>query len=310
MPDPLITTARNAAAKYSDLDREQATALLPHLTAGEIADLAAVGNLPEHLRADRVAHLLAAARVADGTPPFLCAVCCTYKRPKLLAEMLACYLAQDYPPHRRHLLILDDAGQFRPDQREATWSLVSTRHRFRTLGEKRNAAFALAPPKTAGYLIWDDDDLYLPGAFKAAASALAAAPWSRPSQVLHLRGPSLVPHKTGGLYQGGWSFRRDLIEQTGGYRPHNNGEDQEIAARLFAQGICYADPVALGHPPQYLFRDQLPPSATPHLSGAGPTGYADHARRGSAYIGTLNPADPAPAALRYPIAETVHPRPF
>lgn len=42
--------------------------------------------------------------------PLVTCVCPTYKRPQLLQNALACFLAQEY--ERKHLVILDDAGQF------------------------------------------------------------------------------------------------------------------------------------------------------------------------------------------------------
>lgn len=68
-------------------------------------------------------------------------LCPTYGRPRLLANALACFLAQDYQAHKRKLLILDDAGQFRP-QRGDGWELLSTRERFASLPDKYNAMLA------------------------------------------------------------------------------------------------------------------------------------------------------------------------
>lgn len=45
--------------------------------------------------------------------PFISCVCPTYKRPHMLRNSLACFLAQDYPKDRCELIILDDAGQYR-----------------------------------------------------------------------------------------------------------------------------------------------------------------------------------------------------
>lgn len=40
--------------------------------------------------------------------------------------------------------------------------------------------------------------------------------------------------ETGGLYHGGWAFRRAAFDRVRGYGPHSNGEDQELAGRLNA----------------------------------------------------------------------------
>jgi len=57
--------------------------------------------------------------------------------------MIHCFLEQDYPAGQRELIVLDDAGQYE-NQSGPGWRLVSTAQRFPTLGEKRNAAAALA----------------------------------------------------------------------------------------------------------------------------------------------------------------------
>jgi hypothetical protein len=44
-------------------------------------------------------------------------------------------------------------------------------------------------------------------------------------------GDRLKEHDTGGLYHGGWAFRRDASYRVRGYGPHNSGEDQEVARR-------------------------------------------------------------------------------
>src|SRR5690606_40696836 len=72
----------------------------------------------------------------------IAAICCTYKRPTLLAEAIECFIRQDYPAELRELIVLDDAGQY-GNQRGDGWRIVSLPVRFRTLGEKRNASAAL-----------------------------------------------------------------------------------------------------------------------------------------------------------------------
>ena len=106
--------------------------------------------------------------------------------------------------------------------------------RLRTLGEKRNACAALASPDAEGLLVADDDDIYLPHWFRTQAEALRQAEWSRPGLVLLAHGDALKEHDTGGLYHGGWAFRRSAFDQVRGYAAINNGEDQDLAKRLSA----------------------------------------------------------------------------
>ena len=75
--------------------------------------------------------------------PFVSCLCPTYRRPKLLENSIACFLAQDYPAHRRELIVLDDAGEFQ-NQTGAGWEIISIPRRFRSLPEKFNALAGLA----------------------------------------------------------------------------------------------------------------------------------------------------------------------
>ncbi len=197
----------------------------------------------------------------------IAAVCCTYLRPKPLGHMIHCFEHQDYED--RELVILDDAGQY-DDARGDRWRLISLSSRFRSLGEKRNAAASLVSPDVEALAVWDDDDLYLPWALRASVAALRVASWSRPSLVLHPQPDgSLRQHRTGGLFHGGWAYRRHTFEQCGGYPAKNNGEDRALAARLAATGKPIADPMRLGFRPFYVYLW----GGGRHLSGMGPDGY-------------------------------------
>ena len=55
-------------------------------------------------------------------------LCPTYRRPKLLAELLGYWEAEDYPPELRRLFILDDGATFEA-QVGSTWELHTTERR-------------------------------------------------------------------------------------------------------------------------------------------------------------------------------------
>jgi hypothetical protein len=182
----------------------------------------------------------------------LAALCCTYHRPHLLGQLVESFRRQDYPLKLRELIVLDDAGQYECQEGEG-WRIISIPRRFRTLGEKRNACAALASPDVEGFVVADDDDIYLPHWFKTQAEALRRADWSRPSLVLMEHRDGLKEHDTGGLYHGGWALRREIFDRVRGYGPHNNGEDQELAGRLNDAGATQFDPCALASP-FYIYR--------------------------------------------------------
>ena len=128
----------------------------------------------------------------------IAAICCTYKRPKELANVIACFESQDYDD--RELIILDDADQYQSQEGDR-WRLISTQQRFRTLGEKRNASAALVSPEVDAYCVWDDDDVYLPWHMSAAVKTLqTGADYTIPSWG---RRPSNSPQAS----DNGWVLR-------------------------------------------------------------------------------------------------------
>ncbi|WP_437191555.1 glycosyltransferase [Planctomicrobium sp. SH527] len=199
----------------------------------------------------------------------LAALCCTYLRPHTLGQLIESFLRQDYPARHRELIILDDAGQYRNQEGDG-WRLISIARRFRTLGEKRNACAALASPDVEGFLVADDDDIYLPHWFSTQAQALKQAEWSRPSLVLSETATGLRESPTEGLYHASWAFRRKAFDRVRGYGPVNNGEDQEFAARLVQAGVKICDPCQFA-PPFFLVRYH---NQSYHVSDLDDRGYA------------------------------------
>ena len=200
----------------------------------------------------------------------LAALCCTFHRPHLLGQLIESFLRQDYPRHLRELVILDDAGQYENQVGEG-WRLFSLPARFRTLGEKRNACAALASPDAEGFLVADDDDVYLPHWFSTQAEALKRADWSRPSLVLLAHGDGLKEHDTGGLYHGGWAFRREAFDAVRGYAALNNGEDQDLARRLNEAKVSVCDPCDIARP----FYHYRVDTGSYHLSYLDDAGYRE-----------------------------------
>jgi len=151
-----------------------------------------------------------------------------------------------------------------------------------------------------GLLVADDDDIYLPHWFRTQAQALAEADWSRPSLVLQPAGERLKEHDTGGLYHGGWAFRRTAFDQVRGYGPLNNGEDQDLAARLQAAGATQCDPGRFA-PPFYIYRMHNSSYHLSHLPSGGYQQLADHgqARARTMHVGWQRPYAELPVERRY-----------
>lgn len=148
-------------------------------------------------------------------------LCPTFGRPTLLANAVACYLAQDYPAELRHLRILDDAGQYSGQSGDG-WILHSTRDRYETITEKY-AALSLAIGGYDAIALLDDDDPVGPSWLSSHARALENAQWSYPHEVLTLHRP---PSKgfgqpgreaSGGRFWASAAVRVDLLRRMGGF---------------------------------------------------------------------------------------------
>lgn len=190
----------------------------------------------------------------------IAAVCATYNRPAYLRRLLTCFLRQWHKDCE--LLILDDAGQY-DNQSGDRWQLISVPRRFRTLGEKRNAAVSLTSPDTQGLAVWDDDDYYFPWALEACAEALARGVFCQPHHVMEqdpktgilVRSESFHRKWPGYFaYHGAWAYNRDMFERLGGYKMGPNGcEDQEFQKRAVQAGVVSVDIDLLKYKPFYVY---------------------------------------------------------
>ena len=95
-------------------------------------------------------------------PPVSC-ICLTYGRPAVLEEAIYSFLQQDYTGTKELIVLNDYEGQtlvfdYPFDYPEVR--VINLVRRFRTVGEKMNAAVALASHNLL--FVWDDDDIYLP----------------------------------------------------------------------------------------------------------------------------------------------------
>jgi glycosyltransferase involved in cell wall biosynthesis len=188
------------------------------------------------------------------------AFCPTLNRPDLLPRLIACFERQTY--ENRELIILDDGGQYENQQGDR-WQIVSVPRRFRSLGEKNNAAMAMASFDSEAYLKADDDDIYMPWWFESMAQSLKKSQWVVPGFAMDFVNGEWVriqtwSRKTGHhphyAYHGCWGYRRELIEKTGGYFPRYAGDDGEYQTRLNQLGLT---PVGIQDVPFYWYNRPL-----------------------------------------------------
>lgn len=204
--------------------------------------------------------------------PKLSCLCPTFRRPKLLANAIACFETQDYPLELRELIVLDDAGHFPTEPSGPGWHIVSVDERFETLSEKRNRLEEMASRDADTVVIWDDDDVHLPWTLAAHADALKQRPVSHPRHVFYERQPGVLAVKSTGQlgYQATQAIDRKLFRKVGGYPFGNSGVDQQLIGLLKEQ-TTFADPLERW-PIFYIYRWGT--TGQPHLSSIDrETGY-------------------------------------
>jgi hypothetical protein len=140
----------------------------------------------------------------------------TYGRPALVQSSIACFLAQDHPPTQRRLLILDDAGQIEPQQGDG-WTVWSTPVRAELLPAKYAELVRLDAGWADAFVIWDDDDIYLPWHLSAHAAALQSAQWSHPAEVWSLYTGLLELEPAAGRFWAAAAVRKDLLAAVQGF---------------------------------------------------------------------------------------------
>ena len=201
----------------------------------------------------------AATTRADGSDlPFLVAICPTYNRRRLVENAIACFLAQDYPPHRRQLLVLDDFGDLGSVERD-TWSVVSQQTRLPTLPSKYSALAELACtrwPDLDALVIWEDDDVYLPRHLLSHGQALRSGRWSKPATVLSTHGGTVHEEPSAGRFFASIAFRLELFRAADGFVETARGDfDQQFLSRLQSFGGPPVDTTS-DAAPTYVFRWQ------------------------------------------------------
>jgi len=160
--------------------------------------------------------------------PGISCCCITYGRPKaMLEESVHAFLKQDYPGPKE-LLILNDLKEqtFRCHAPEVT--IVNVPVRFRSVGEKRNAAVSLCRYDLIAP--WDDDDIYLPWRLSLSLSSLAIGFYKARHCLLWNQGELSGPKQY--LLHAGSMFTRELFDEVGGYSHIDSGQDWTLEDKI------------------------------------------------------------------------------
>lgn len=164
----------------------------------------------------------------NDTPPISC-MCLTYGRPRVLEEAIESFLRQDYPGQKELLVLNDEADQQLVfDHPEV--AIVNVSRRFRTVGEKRNAAAALC--QYDWLAVWDDDDIFLPHRLSFSMKMMEEGKrYFKPSKALVLNNGVLSGPKANLFYSGGL-WHRSLYDEVRGHAHMGSGQDLEIERKF------------------------------------------------------------------------------
>ena len=179
----------------------------------------------------------------------LCCLMPTYGRPALVQNAISCFLAQDYPAKRRRMLILDDAGQIAPQEGEG-WSLLSTPVRMPTLIAKYVVLEAVDAGWADAFVIWDDDDIYLPWHLAEHARVLQYAQWSHPKMVWSLYGGGPTLKSAPGRFWASAAVRRDLHRRLQGFIPSARADFDQAHLSAWRK---YGGEPGRPEPPSYVY---------------------------------------------------------
>lgn len=164
----------------------------------------------------------------ETQPPVSC-FCLTYGRPRLLEEAIHSFLRQDYTGPKEMIVLNDYSDQIleldHPEVR-----VINLPRRFRTTGEKMNAATALASHDLL--FVWDDDDIYLPHRLRfSLANYDPAKGFFKARDAWFLNDGQLSGPKKN-LFHAGSCWSRSLFDALGGYPAIGTGYDAIFERQL------------------------------------------------------------------------------
>lgn len=183
--------------------------------------------------------------------PFLIALCPTFRRPVCIENTLWLWQKQTYPAERRLLIILDDGGTFEPTT-GPNWSLFTSDVRYSSLPAKYNALVDFAPDSAKYFLVWEDDDIYLPNYVSDYAWAFERGDYIKPSYVFSDYPGHLVKEKTDGRFHATLGFSRQLLKKVGGWPETKQAQFDQMFIRALGNACAPLEPW-LGDLPQYVY---------------------------------------------------------
>ena len=164
----------------------------------------------------------------QNQPPVSC-ICLTYGRPHVLEEALHSFLFQDYAGCKELIILNDYSGHtLYFDHPEV--QVINCTKRFRTVGEKMNAAVGLASHDLL--FVWDDDDIFLPHRLSFSVEHFDSDKgfFKTEKAWMWKHGQLSGPH--GNLFHVASCWSRHIFDEVRGYPAEGTGYDLVFEERL------------------------------------------------------------------------------
>lgn len=199
---------------------------------------------------------------ANKLPGISC-ICVTYARPHLLEEAIHSFLLQDYSGAKELIVLNDYAPQILEFEHPEV-EIINLPCRFRTVGEKMNAAVSLA--RYDLICLWDDDDIVLPHRLALAGQRVTTQLFR--SNFAWMWGDGELSGPAHNAFHAGSCYPRSLFDWVGGYAPLGNGQDREFEGELWRIAPDRLESVDLS-PEQVYYIYRWAGTGSYHLSGLG-----------------------------------------
>jgi hypothetical protein len=197
--------------------------------------------------------------------PAVSCICLTYGRPEVLEEAIYSFLCQDYPG-RKELVVLNDYEEQHLTCDHPDVQVFNIPKRFRTVGEKMNAAVALAAHDLL--FVWDDDDIYLPHRLRFSVARFEPHKGFFKPDKAWVWNHGEVSGPATNLFHVGSCWSRALFDAVRGYSAEGTGYDLVFERRLQQHFPNSITPYAIEpHDIYYLYR--WAGTGSYHMSGFG-----------------------------------------
>jgi len=169
---------------------------------------------------------------------YITALCPSYRRQRLLENMLVSWLNQDYPMHLRKLIICDDGGSFGREYGKVekfcgpNWDVYSMPNFETGLNEVFNFMVSVAPCQTDAFVVMHDDDIHLDGYVSAHARAMEHPEDDYSCPMDHYVHYGTAVHKEHRKFWDAMGFRKSLFDKIGEFpitlEPAHDGRNMDV----------------------------------------------------------------------------------